>query len=190
MNGVVAGLLAALLVLGFARPRWWLGLVPVAVAVGLGAYRLSVSSSADAVAFLGIVLLAIAMEGSVASGVLARAAFERTQARPTGATLRAARAVALTGLAFIGAALVAARASAGVTLVLSVAALGLVLARAWRARLGRGISRARPASAPTLRRARADTRRPRADTRRSRAASSRRVRASTPSSRGARRGSR
>jgi hypothetical protein len=161
-----------------------LGLVPVATAVGLGAYRLAVSSSADAVAFLGIVLLAVAMVGSAVAGVLGRAAFERAHGRPTKAVLRAARTVALTGLAFIGAAVVVARATAAVALLLSVAAVGVVLARAWRARLGGGIRTPRPGSTPTVRRAAADVRPTRTGYR------SRRVRPYAASSRGARRGSR
>lgn len=161
MNGAVAGLLAGLVLAGFARPRWWLALVPVALTIGLGAYRLSLprNASADEVAFLGIVLLTVAMESSLVAGALARAGFERAQSRPAraGTALRAARGIALTGVAFVGAAIVVSRATSGLALVLSVVAVGVVLARAWRARLRRGPGRrphrAVPATRPVRTRA-------------------------------------
>ncbi len=125
MNALIAGLLAGLLLAGFVRPRWWLSLVPVAVTIGLGAYRLSLprSSSADAVAFLGIVLLTVAMEGALVGGALARAGFERSQSRRARAraALHAARGIALAGLTFVVAAIVVARATSGLALLLSAA---------------------------------------------------------------------
>ncbi len=155
MHLAVAGLLAGLLLAGFARPRWWLSLVPVAVTVGLVAYRLSLprTSSEDAVAFLGIVLLTVAMEGSLVGGALARAGFERSRSRPGRVTeaLGAARAIALTGAAFVGAAVVVSRAATGLVLLLSGAAVAVVLFRACRARGRRGPRRPRRRPAAALR---------------------------------------
>jgi hypothetical protein len=141
MNLAVVGLLAGLLLAAFARPRWWLSLLAVAVTVGLGAYRLSLprSSGEDTVAFLGIVLLTVAMEGALVAGALARAGFERSRSRPARVreALRTALAMALAGLAFVGAAAVVSRAATGVAIIISAAAVAVVIARAWRARMRR-----------------------------------------------------
>jgi hypothetical protein len=153
MNLAVAGLLAGLLLAGFARPRWWLSLLPVALTIGLGAYRLSVprSSGEDAVAFLGIVLLTVAMEGALVAGALARAGFERSRSRPARVkeALQTARTMALAGLACAGAAAVVSRTAAGVAILISVAAVAVVAVRAWRARIRPRPSgrRIRPAAA-------------------------------------------
>jgi hypothetical protein len=145
MNLAVAGLLAGLLLAGFARPRWWLSLLPVAVTICLGAYRLSLprSSRADAVAFLGIVLLAVAMEGALVAGALMRAGLERSRAHTGRArqALHGARAIALAGVAFAGAGLVVSRAPGWLAMLLSAAAVAVVLVRVWRAR---GQRRPRP----------------------------------------------
>jgi hypothetical protein len=143
----VVGLLAGLLLAGCARPRWWLSLPPVAITVGLVAYRLSLprSTGEDAVAFLGIVLLTVAMEGALVAGALGRAGFERSKSRPGRASeaLGAARTIALVGLALVAAAVVVSRAATGLAILLSVAAVTAVLVRAWRARMRRGPRRPR-----------------------------------------------
>jgi hypothetical protein len=152
MNLAVVGVLAGLLLAGFARPRWWLSLLPVALTICLSAYRLSLprSSSADAVAFLGIVLLTVAMEGVLVAGALARAGFERSRSRPGRArqAFHAARTIAFAGFAFAGAGVVASRAGGGVAMLLSAVAVAVVLVKAWRARGQRRprLSRARVAA--------------------------------------------
>lgn len=142
MSPVLAWLLAASLVVGFARPRWWLALAPVTLAIGLNVYRLTAvrtnaGGSQDAIAFLGIVLLALAMEGALIAGVLARAGMEQAHQRPATAraALRTARGVALVAVAFAVSVIVMAQASNGTLLLLGLAAVAVVLARAWRARL-------------------------------------------------------
>jgi hypothetical protein len=142
MNALVGSLLAALLGAGFARPRWWLSLGPVAVAVGLTGYRLATvpasgGRSEDAIALAGIVLLAAAMEAALVAGALARAGADRARQRRAAATaaLRAAREIAVVGLAFMATVVVMARATSGMFALLSVMAVAVVLARMWRARL-------------------------------------------------------
>ncbi len=150
MNALVGLLLAALLLSAFARPRWWLALGPAVGAVGLTAYRLAVPRSApgeEAIALVGIVLLAVALEGGLLVGTLARAGFERARDRPASArtAVHAARGIVLVGLAFLGTAGVVAIGSSLVFAALSVIAVGVVLGRMWRART-RGV-RIRPAVA-------------------------------------------
>ncbi len=163
MNAAVAGLLAGLLLAGFARPRWWLSLVPVAIAVAVGTYRLTLprSASADAVAFLGIVLLTVVMEGSLVVGAVARSSFEGSQSRPlrAKAALAAARSIGLIGLAFVGAAVMVSRAAGGLAMIMSLVAVGVVLDRARRAHVRRG--GARPRINPVRRRTPVATRAPR-----------------------------
>jgi hypothetical protein len=175
MNALVGSLLAALCLAGFARPRWWLSLGPVAAAIVLTGYRLATARAAggtseDAIALVGVVLLGVAMEAALATGALVRAGVDWAARRPAPArdAVRAARGIALIGLAFVAAIVVAARATHGVFALLSVAAVGVVLARVWRARLQGGRirtsgGRSRPAflddrpGSPQTRRSRTQT---------------------------------
>jgi polyferredoxin len=139
MNALVGSLLAVLVLGSFVRPRWWLSVGPVAVAIALTGYRLAASrgaSTEEAVALVGIVLLAAAMEAALLVGALARAGSDRVRGRLAGAAAaaRAARGVALVGFAFLGTTWVVGRASSGVLALLGVAAVVIVLTRAWRAR--------------------------------------------------------
>jgi hypothetical protein len=153
MNALVGSLLAGLLLAAFARPRWWLALAPAAVAIGLTGYRLAVSrgvSSEDAIALVGVVLLAAAMEAALMAGALARAALDRAQGRPARTAARAAGGIALVGVAFLATIVVVAQAPRELFALLSVAAVGVVVARALRARLrgGRVKTPRRPMTAP------------------------------------------
>jgi uncharacterized membrane protein YfcA len=98
------------------------------------------------------VLLAAAMEAALLAGALVRALMERVQGRPDSAraAARAAGGIALVGLAFMVTIVIVARVPRGVFALLSLAAVGVVLARAWRARLRAGAAEAprRPRSAP------------------------------------------
>jgi hypothetical protein len=169
MNALVGSLLAALVVASVARPRWWLSFGPVVVAIALTGYRLATSrgaSSEEAIALVGIVLLAAAMEAALLAGALLRAVVERLQGRPESAraAARAGRGIALVGLGFLGTIWLVARAPSGVFVVLALGAAGVVLARAWRARL-RGAALKARRTRPAPRRVQTDRRRASATTR-------------------------
>jgi len=132
--------LAALLVAGFAWPRWRLSGGPIAVTIALTGYRLTVSrgSTEDAIALVGVLLLALAMQAALVLGALTRAAVERARQRPerARAAARAAAEIALAGVVFLGTLAAMARGSSAVFALMAVAAVGVVLARMWRTRLG------------------------------------------------------
>jgi hypothetical protein len=149
MNALVGSLLVALAVASFARPRWWLSFGPVVLAIALTGYRLATSrgaSSEEAIALVGIVLLAAAMEAALLVGALVRAGIDRLQGRSDSAqaAARAGRGIALVGLGFIGTVWLVARAPSEVFAALASAAVAVVVARAWRARSRGGRVRTKP----------------------------------------------
>lgn len=171
MSSLLAVLLGVSLVVGFLRPRWWLALGPAVLAVGLIVYRLISthrSRNADAVAFMGIVLFALAMVVALLLGALIRAGLERGRDRPAGAeaALRGARGIGFVGVGFLVTVVVIARFSREATAALAAAAVCVVLGRAWHARRRgariRAITTSRTAAGPT----RAGAPNPRAGTRR------------------------
>jgi NhaP-type Na+/H+ or K+/H+ antiporter len=106
------------------------------------------ASTDEAIELVGVVLLALAMQAALVVGALVRAGAERVRKRPEAARVaaRVAGATALVGIAFVGTLVAMARGSSGVFALMALGAVGVVVARMWRARVG-GVPRTRtPAS--------------------------------------------
>ena len=144
MSAVTVGVLIACVLGGFAWPRWWLGLAPIAGALAItlytvlaGKWRLTPSGdNQGAIEFFAIVLLTLAMEGAVLAGLLGRLWTSKQRGNPAAARAagRAARGAGVISGAFVLTVSLLIYGSPVAVILLAASGVAFVLARAWRSR--------------------------------------------------------